>query len=387
MTKKLAPKSSRRRTPLKRLPLRHVIKASLFPVATHANTGKRLAPRHTSHGTLLILLVVIGVILYSSVGTLRAMAVSQSGQVSISAQVDGNPPTIGAAITSPLSSSETTTDIITVQGTCQPSTLVAIYNNGIFAGSTVGSSGGAFNLQLHLNTGNNQLLAKDYDALNPAGPATDPIMVTLLNLVTTDPATTTVVATPFDTTTEIPTPTVVSGTTPTPVGVVIPIVQPCYDKTSIKAVGDAGPLLSLPCVFQNILLGETLTVPATISGGKTPYALNTDWGDSTQDLKTFAIAGTYNLIHTYHTVGTSKITFRWTDGNGSDNFLQTVATINGSVAVGSTADVAATLKKLWVESPVPLYWAVLALTGGFWVGDIFSKFIKQPKLRTRRKTA
>ena len=149
---------------------------SLVLIAPHAHTGKRLHHRHTSHGVLFLALVLTGVLLFSNLGALKAFGITKAGSVNLSVNVLGAPPSVGADITFPGASSTTTYGFVAVQGTCPDQTLVVIYNNASFAGSTV-CAGGLFSLTVPLHTGTNILQAQNYDGLDQPGPATSPITV------------------------------------------------------------------------------------------------------------------------------------------------------------------------------------------------------------------
>jgi len=163
--------------------LQHAV-SSLISVAPHSHTGKRAPHRHTSHGFLLLALIFTGVLLFSNLGVLRAYAETHSipGSVTVTTSYYGTAPTEGANITFPTTNRTTTHKFIFVIGTCPDQTLVAVYNNGNFAGSTVCDTG-KFYVIIQLAEGTNVIQAQNYDGMNQPGPTTAQIVVSYVKPV------------------------------------------------------------------------------------------------------------------------------------------------------------------------------------------------------------
>ena len=161
----------------RRQPLHTHAIAGLLSTAQHKHSGKKLHSRHTSHGFLLVALLLTGVLLFSNIGALKAYGISQGGSLNVSVNVLGHPPTEGAIITFPTTNTETNSSLIEISGTCPATTLVGIYNNGTFAGSTMCTQEGTFAVVITLSAGNNILQAQNYDGLNQPGPVTDQHLV------------------------------------------------------------------------------------------------------------------------------------------------------------------------------------------------------------------
>ena len=258
--------------------IRQHIFTSLFPIAEHKHTGKRLHRRHTSHGVLLALLFVTGVLLFSNLEVLRVFSITSSGQINIGLTVNGAAPSIGAAITRPTRNTIVRETILPVEGLCPQSTLVAIYNNGNFAGSTTCTSSDLFQLLVNLKPGTNILQAQNYDGLNQPGPVTSQTIITY--------------QTPNDTLAveDLPKPQQQKIDTIMTVAPQ-PAIKPCYEQASIIPTQQNSFGVLVACVERNVSVGELFKLPVTIVGGTSPYALSVEWGDDVVDLKSLPSPG------------------------------------------------------------------------------------------------
>jgi len=363
---------------------------SLLSVAPHIHTGRSLHHRHTSHGALLVALLLTGVLLFSNLGALKAYGVTSNGSHTVTVNVAGAPPATGADITYPTHNSVTTSPLIEVKGICEPETLVATYNDGTFAGSSICTTDGDYATTIQLHIGVNILQSQNYDGLNQPGPVTNQVTVTRETEPVATPASPTTtpiipeIATAPDDITSDPSPPV---TNPAPQ----PAKNPCYQVPKVSSQASSTPIIFVSCVDRTIFANETLKLPVIISGGVAPFALSIDWGDGVTDLKS-VIDNAYNTYqHVYRQTGSLSVTLRTTDSKGSTSFLQTVVQVNGApAATGSTfGNITSGLSNIWTEAPVPLYFAALALVLGFWIGDIFQRYFtsKKPKATTRRRHA
>lgn len=378
MTKKrsIATKKTSARSKKQKVLFHHVV-SSLVTVSPHSHTGKRAPHRHTSHGFLLLALLFTGVLLFSNLGILHAYGLSSSGSATITANIYGAPPTEGATITFPDTNTVTDYKYIQVSGTCPDQTLVAIYRNGDFAGSTICDTS-AFNVTVQLVAGNNVLQAQNYDGANQPGPTTPQIVVTYNEPVTPPSTGTPGGTTPESTevaTTKPQVPKNPNPVTPTPTAPQ-PSANPCFNTNATSTTQTNGPLISVGCIYRNIFAGETLALPVTIKGGLAPYALIADWGDSKQDLVTFHDNNEHMLEHTYAIAGFHQISLKVTDSNGITAQTQTVVTVNGTTTPAPVTPgdkIVDTAKSVWVNASVPLYIAAVALALGFWIGEIFQR--------------
>ena len=358
---------------------KHVI-TSLTSVAPHAHTGKKAAHRHTSHGFLLLALILTGALLFGNLGALQAYGVTQAGSVNVSVNVYGTPPTQGAEIGFPVTNSRTTLKQLEVRGSCPDQTLVSLYRNGVFSGSAVCSSS-AFSIVTDLSPGVNVLETVNYDGMNQAGPST-PQVVVEYDVPVETPATTNnpVVATVETQLTELDTP-IVAPETPKPAE------NPCF--TASNALATTSSLsIKVGCIYRNIFAGETLSLPLAIEGGIAPFALSANWGDTNEDLVTILDNKKRTLQHTYAVGGFYQIHLKATDSVGSSAQVQTVVSVNGDSTIEPISNIDKVIKaaeSVWVDAPVPLYFAAVALAVGFWIGDIFQRVALAKNSRTTHK--
>jgi hypothetical protein len=195
---------------------------------------------------------------------------------------------------------------ITVSGFCVNNTTVEIYKNNVFAGSTP-CQNNSYRLQIDLFDGRNDLIAREYDDLNQAGPDSNTVTVNFSSPV--------------------------------------PALGPRVTLTSEFSKRGANP-------------GSILNYPVSLSGGTGPYAISVDWGDKTKtDLFTQQVPGLLNLQHTYAQSGVYNIIIRATDANGNAAFLQVVGIGNGPIQkTGSTASGIITSEKTKI-----IWWPILVL--------------------------
>lgn len=353
--------------------LAYHIAASLVSVAPHLHTGHPMHRRHTSHGVLFAALILTGILLFNNLGALRAYGLTSGGSQTVSVNVLGTPPTIGATITYPTTNTTTRSSQIQIVGTCEPSTLVATYNNGRFAGSSMCTVSGDYTTVIQLVVGINILQSQDYDGLNQPGPVTPQVQINReqdqLPVSSTDPKVPVIAKTPADIATSLVPP--VTELAPQP------SVHPCFDTTKTDGLNPIGPTIVVSCITRSIFTGDTINLPVRVIGGTAPYALSIDWGDGINDLNTVLNSDTHNYQHSYKTAGIINLSLKTTDAKGLTSFLQTVVQVNGTPAGSSSApgigSIVSGIGSLWTEAPVPLYVAAVTLVLGFWVGDIFQR--------------
>ena len=204
----------------------------------------------------------------------------QSGSVGVQGRVSAPPPSQAATIDVPRSGQSFSSLPITVSGLCVNNTLVEIYKNNVFAGAAQ-CQGGSYHLQIDLFDGQNDLIAKEYDDLNQAGPPSNTVTVTFTTL--------------------------------------LPSLGPRISLTSQYSTRGANP-------------GSILNWPVTLSGGEGPYAISVDWGDKTNpDLMSQQAPGGLNLHHTYAQAGVFNVLIKASDKNVNLAFLQVVGIGNGPI--------------------------------------------------------
>lgn len=245
----------------------------------------------------------------------------QSGSQGLEGTISSPPPTRGPTITSPTSGRTFNTLPVAVIGVCPQGTLVKIFSNNIFIGSSPCTNGG-FAANVDLFNGDNDLIARVYDDLDQAGPDSNTVKV-----IFSDPQ--------------------FSG------------FGGRVSLTSNYARIGANP-------------GSNLTWPIILSGGTGPYALSVDWGDGKPlTLKSIAFPGTLNIDHIYDKAGVYRIIVKATDTNGTTAYLQLVGVANGAVSSGANStsgkDKVITITKtqilLW-----PSLVAIPLILLTFWIG-------------------
>lgn len=247
-----------------------------------------------------------------------AQTLQESGSVGVEGRIPADPPTDAPIITIPTNGQSFNRLPITVAGLCKGDLLVEVFKNGVFAGSDQ-CADNSFSLQIDLFDGQNEIVARLYDALNQAGPDSNMVSVSF------------------------------NGALP-----------------------GSGPKVIITTNFakRGAAPGDTLTWPLSISGGAGPYAISVDWGDkSTPDLISRQSPGDFSIEHIYTQSGVYNVVIKVTDRAGDSAYLQVVGIGNGPIQqtneqAGSQAG--DTKKEI-------LWWpflVTLLLTGvAFWLGQ------------------
>lgn len=307
--------------------------SSWLKLSPHHHSGRALGHEHTSYAPLGVLLLAVGLIL--SVYTAYAATPytgPEAGSIGLHGVVPGKPPTTAATIKSPANGQHFSATPITVSGTCPPNTLVEIFKNDIFAGSTACSNAGTYTVEVDLLIGANILIARVYDALNQPGPDSNAI-------------------------------TVFYDALPLQAG-------------ALAALDFGGPqmLLNTDAAFRGSFPDQDMPAPLTIIGGRPPFAVNIQWGDSSNNLVPRNDNVTFTTTHKYKKPGVYQISFQATDADGRVAFLTVPAIINGQPDLAPTVEGSTTkvnpLVALW-----PLYVALVAVVISFWLGERREKHV------------
>jgi hypothetical protein len=297
----------------------------------HHHSGRLRPHEHTSYLPLGLCLLVVGLAL--TVYTAAASSPQpEAGSVGLTGTVPGKAPTVAAVIKSPSSGQHFSTSPIAFSGSCPASTLVEIFKNDIFAGSTVCSETGTFSLDIDLLIGSNVLVARVYDALNQPGPDSSSITVSYDAL-------------------------------PPQAGSLIP-----FD------FGGEQLLLNTDAVFRGVFPEQELSIPIDILGGTAPYAVNIQWGDSNNKVVPRHDNTPFKVGHTYSKPGTYQITIQASDTKGRVAFLTVASIVNGTPTTAA-ASVAPTLEVNKLLLLWPLYAGALATVISFWLGEKREKYI------------
>ena len=265
-------------------------------VAGHRHTGHILPRRNTSYPVLLMIVLCVGVLLFSWTRVVTA----DSASYTVNASVPGPAPTVPASVNSPSNGSQFTATPITVTGSCPQNTYVVLLRNGVNSGVALCDANGTYLITTDLFKGTNQLVARDYNFTDVPGP---------------DSATVTVYYNPpnaggstsGDSTTSI---------TYTPGSSNIP--EPLLLKTNFTLLG--------------YYAGQTASWQVRLEGGTTPYAVAVDWGDGKHSLYSRSSAGTLSLQHVYKQAGGYKgsyvVRITASDADGNETVLQLIAIVN-----------------------------------------------------------
>ncbi len=260
-----------------------------------------------------------------------------SGSVGLQGTITATAPNRAATITTPSNGAVFTTVPITVNGTCPPNVLVKIFANNVFVGSAF-CANGSYSVQVSLFSGQNELVARVYDALDQSGPDSNVVTVTFND----------------------------------------------------SQFAQFGTRVTLSSIFaqRGAPPGQEITWPILLSGGTGPYAISVDWGDGTSpDLFTQDIAGTITIKHTYKKSGIYNVIVKATDKNGGTAFLQLIGQATGASqnTSGKNEDGTIILKEV-------LWWpaiAMLPLIGAaYWTGrrsELYSLRKQLEKTRDQRK--
>lgn len=217
-----------------------------------------------------------------SIGTVQhVFAAQEQGSVGMEGRISSPPPTQAATISIPRSGQTFNTLPVTVSGICPDGLLIKLFKNNVFAGSTQ-CTNGSFSMIIDLFDGQNELIARVYDALDQAGPDSNAVQVTFNN-----------------------------------------------EKPNF------GGRVSLSSAIakKGVNPGQTLTWPISVTDGEGPYAISVDWGDGkTPDLISRQFAGNFDITHVYDNPGVYNIIIKATDKNGGIAYLQLVGVANGALS-------------------------------------------------------
>lgn len=269
-------------------------------------------------------IIILGTLIFlGAVGRATALGSpdpQQSGTTGLQGRISSPPPTSAATISSPVSGRTYTQTPITITGLCQTGLLVKIFSNNVFIGSA-DCSAGSYSIQADLFSGQNDLVARVYDALDQEGPESNKVTVT-------------------------------------------------FQDSQFAAFGQRISLTS-SIAKLGAPVGQMITWPIILSGGTGPYAISIDWGDgSAADLISQPFAGEVNITHVYKSAGIYRVVVKATDANGAAAFLQLVGVGVGPVTQSNTGSKSkgnnTTTKIVYVWWPILLM--VPLLLAMFWVG-------------------
>lgn len=299
----------------------------LLKLAHHTHTARVRPHEHTSYLPLALVLFVVGICLSSFTVSAWERPGPSAGSIGMYGTVPGKPPTTAAVIATPTNNQRFSQTPIIVSGTCPKDTLVELFKNDIFAGSSVCTTDGTFSFEIDLLAGQSTLVARVFDALNQVGPDSNSVVVY------------------YD--------------------------APANTSSPFAQLNFGGPqlLLNTDAVFRGAFPGKEMTIPLDIIGGRAPYAINIQWGDSTNKVVSRPDNTSFRTAHTYQKAGTYQLSVQATDADGRVAFITVASIVNGQPDPAVTASASAqettnTLLLLW-----PLFAATFAVVVSFWIGE------------------
>jgi hypothetical protein len=307
----------------------------------HQYSGQLRPHEHTSYIPLAFLVFAVGVLLatFSLSGFANAASPGpEAGSIGLTGAMPASPPKVAATIIKPKNGQHFSVTPITVSGTCPADTLVEIYKNDIFAGSTPCEKNGTFSVDIDLLFGQNTLKAQVYDVLNQAGPESNSVTVF------------------YDT--------------------AFPVAAP----SSFFDFSGAQLILNTDAAYRGSFPNRLLNVPITVIGGTPPFAINVQWGDGSNDIVSRSDNTTFNVSHTYKKPGTYKIVIQGTDSKKLVAYLSVAAIINGTPDLLASTSTKPPTNKLFILWPILAVAATLVFS--FWMGEQREKRILGAAYRT-----
>ena len=331
-----------------------------FGVSAHHHTGHVLPRRSTSYPILTMIVLCVGVLLFSW----TRLVTADTGTINVHTSVPGPAPTQPASIDSPANSTRYTSTPITVSGGCPLNTYVNLLRNGFSSGVAICDAGGRYQITTDLFQGTNQLVARDYNFTDVPGP---------------DSAIVTVYYQP-------------PGTSPSKGA--IP-----YSPTNPNTASFPKPLiLSANFTLLGYYVGQPARWQVNLDGGVAPYAVSADWGDGSHTLYSRPKAGMLSLEHVYKQPGNYRNSYvvkvNVSDVDGNQSVLQLVAIVspksktvtpNGGTLIGGSGGIfgggnlGRTLSYSWTG-----YGIVVLMLFSFWLGERRELGLLRAKTNKRR---
>jgi hypothetical protein len=282
----------------------------------------------------------------------------------ISAKVSAPLVTDPAVINEPADGSHFSTIPVNVSGTCPANAAyVEIYRGSVMSGTAICDTNQTFQMSADLFPGANILTAQVFNMTDDEGPVSDAVNVVY----------------------DVPQPP-----KPTPEN-----EQPAAAGGSNKpASAAASPLMvSTEFVYKGYRLGDLVEWPINISGGRSPYTANIDWGDGSHTDYLRQAAGSFTIAHRYQRLPSSNNSFiikvSVTDANGGQAYAQFFVLVTSSVTSAPAASIfnkppPSINNHNWLWIAWPAYGAIMVMTASFWLGEREEQIILNKKGMLKR---
>lgn len=276
------------------------------------------------HPISILVLLCIGVLLCFL--TWQTVA----STIFVSATIPAAPLTVGAEINYPTDNEYFTETPINLSGICEVNSYIKLYDNGLFSGVAWCSSMDSFVIQTDLYSGENTLVAQDYNVTNQEGPVTPAITVNYVPSVSSGSSSNSTSGSQTTSTSV----TTQNSTTP-----VMPVV------------------LTSDFQYQTFVTQQAFTWQVSVSGGQPPYTVLINWGDGTTSTQYYNTDPLINLKHVYKKAGYYAIKVTTSDSTGRSRLLQLAALIKlpNSTGILTKTSTASTNNKPVPEITSPLY--------------------------------
>lgn len=299
------------------------------------HTGKIRPHKHTSYGSLAIILLLALVPMIAASRSIAYASTEGGGAYGVYAVVPGPTPKSSPTIANLVNGTTYTVgDPIVVRGSCPSDTLVKIFKNEILAGAAL-CQNGTYQLSIDLFVGNNSLIARAYNANDVTSPDSAPVSVQLSlpgsSLVGTDQL----------------------NTAGAPAG-------QFYVTSEVSHRG------------ANV--GDSISWPLLLVGGQSPYAVSISWGDGKTDLLSRSEPGQFDIKHVYDKSagdkGSYTVVVQAIDQAGNKSYIQFGVIVSGGVQPGIVGGVKGGYDR---STLMRLAWQMLAVAvivvASFWIGE------------------
>jgi len=242
--------------------------------------NRQLHKRIMLHPITLLFVLAVGVLVFE--WTYRVVA----DTISVTATVPAVVLTKPAIVTSPTDGFTFNSANILVEGYCPDNSYVNVYDNGLFSGTSMCTTGGTFQLELTLYGGANTLVARPYNVSNQPGPDSAGINV--------------------------------NYTAATSAVIVNSTVLPLLVVSNFQ--------------YQTFIVNNNFSWQIQIKGGKPPITITISWGDAKQTETITNANGLLTISHSFAQQGYYPVIIKATDANGNTHILQLAALIRDANA-------------------------------------------------------